>query len=296
MRHHPRTQTIAQNNTALYDLEMSRHVAVHLLPELCEPASLAGGIAVVMDVLRATTTIVTALAAGAEAVIPCGEIDEARRIAAGYPAGHALLGGERAGVKISGFDFGNSPAEYTPERVGGRTLVFTTTNGTRALIRAREARRVIVAGFVNLNAVLDVLIEEQGDAHLICAGTDGHVTAEDCLCAGALAAGLRLRALAGSSLDFNDGALLAEALFETQGRDQRKFHDLLRSSRGGRNLIELGMQTDLDDAGCWDRYDIVPELTLQPWQVQAAARSTRTNDGAGRMTSNGRLEAPCTAQ
>ncbi|MBS0265265.1 MAG: 2-phosphosulfolactate phosphatase, partial [Planctomycetes bacterium] len=90
---------------------MSRPVFVHLLPSLFEPEDLQGGVAVVIDVLRATSTIVYALHAGAQRVIPCGEIDEARKTAAGLPAGTALLGGERGGLRISGFDLGNSPAE-----------------------------------------------------------------------------------------------------------------------------------------------------------------------------------------
>src|SRR5947208_10202296 len=121
---------------------MSRPIVAHLLPGLLEPPELRGGVAVVIDVLRATSTIVHALAAGAQALIPCCEIDEARRIAATFPPGTALLGGERRGVMIPGFDLGNSPGDYTAEVVGGKIVVFTTTNGTGALFRAREARRV----------------------------------------------------------------------------------------------------------------------------------------------------------
>ena len=90
-------------------------VFVHLLPSLIPPGSLRGGVAVVVDVLRATTVMVHALAAGCEAVIPCAEIDEAKAIAAGLPAGTALLAGEREGLPIPGFDLGNSPGEFTPD-------------------------------------------------------------------------------------------------------------------------------------------------------------------------------------
>src|SRR5690242_5734390 len=116
---------------------MSRPILVHLLPTLFEPADLRGGVAVVIDVLRATSTIVQALAAGATSVVPCGEIDEARAIAAKAAPGSVLLGGERKGVTIPGFDLGNSPGDYTSDVVTGKKLIFTTTNGTRALLRAK---------------------------------------------------------------------------------------------------------------------------------------------------------------
>src|SRR5579864_1736813 len=121
---------------------MSRKLFVHLLPALFEPAELEGGVAVVLDVLRASTTIVHALGAGAGSVVPCGEVDETRRLAATFPAESVVLGGERGGTRIGGFDLDNSPASYTNERVHGKTVAFTTTNGTQALIRSRAARRI----------------------------------------------------------------------------------------------------------------------------------------------------------
>src|SRR5262245_35942829 len=108
-------------------------IFVHLLPSLIPPGALRGGVAVVIDVLRASTVIVQALASGCEAVIPTLEIDEARRIATSLPAGKSLLGGERHGLPIEGFDLGNSPGDYTDEVCSGKTLVITTTNGTKAI-------------------------------------------------------------------------------------------------------------------------------------------------------------------
>src|SRR3954452_7183254 len=134
-----------------------REVHVHLLPELVPPGRLAGGLAVVIDVLRATTTIVHALAAGCTAVRPCAEVEEARDLAGGMRAGRVLLGGERGGVPLPGFDLGNSPREYTAKVCRGSTLVLTTTNGTRALLRAAEAARVLVASFANFSAVCEQL-------------------------------------------------------------------------------------------------------------------------------------------
>src|SRR5262245_39532454 len=123
-----------------------RQIDVFLLPALVEPAALAGKTAVVIDVLRATTTIVQALATGAKEIVPLQEVDEARRLAEKLGEG-AILGGERGGVLIPGFDLGNSPAEYTAAKVAGKTVVFTTTNGTRALQRCKMAERVLIGAF-----------------------------------------------------------------------------------------------------------------------------------------------------
>src|SRR5262245_13937729 len=132
---------------------MLRPILVHLLPGSFEPDDLRGGMAVVIDVLRATSTIIHALAAGARSVVPCGEIEDARQMAIAAPRGTVLLGGERGGLRIPGFDLGNSPAEYAHGTVAGKTIVITTTNGTRALVRAKEARRVLIGALCNQSAV-----------------------------------------------------------------------------------------------------------------------------------------------
>ncbi len=152
---------------------MTRDVFVHLLPFLFQPDELRGGTAVVIDVLRASTTITHALAAGANAVIPCEEIEEARQIAANLPATEVVLGGERDSKKIEGFDLDNSPLKYTPETVGGKTVVFTTTNGTRALSLSQQTEHILLGSFVNLNAVIASLAADNRALHLVCAGTRG---------------------------------------------------------------------------------------------------------------------------
>src|SRR5712691_550699 len=124
-----------------------REVHVYLLPDLVPHGRLAGGLAVVIDVLRATTTIIHALAAGCSSVRPCAEVEEAKTLAGNMPAGKVILAGERGGKPLPGFDLGNSPREFTPKTCAGTTLVLTTTNGTRALLRAAEAERVLIAGF-----------------------------------------------------------------------------------------------------------------------------------------------------
>src|SRR4051794_30543744 len=190
-----------------------REVRVHLLPGLAPPGSLAGGIAVVIDVLRATTTIVHALAAGCQAVIPCAEIEDARRQAKAL-SGPVILGGERGGLKVIGFDHGNSPGEYTPAVCKGATLVMTTSNGTRALLRAAEAERVLVAAFVNYSAVCKQLAGDERPVHVVCAGSDGEPSLEDSLFAGALVDYL----CDAGDVALNDSARLAWDCFENHGR------------------------------------------------------------------------------
>jgi 2-phosphosulfolactate phosphatase len=245
---------------------MPRPIFVHLLPALFEPADLSGGVAVVIDVLRATSTIIQALANGAACVVPLSEIDEARARAAGAPPGTVLLGGERRGLPIPGFDLGNSPGEYTPEKVRDRQIMFTTTNGTRALIRAREARRILIGAVSNLSAVAKVLEQESGPVHLVCAGTDGRITLEDLLCAGGIAG--RLQQAPADCEISDDATLLAVSLFESCGRDYDRVLAALRRSRGGRNLIDCGLESDIALCAVQDQFDFVPELARDAWEVR----------------------------
>ena len=178
--------------TAMVPTEQAK-VFVHLLPSLIPPGSLRGGVAVVVDVLRATTVMVHALAAGCEAVIPCGEIDEARRSPPACRPGTALLAGERRGCRSRGSTWATRPATSRREVCRGKTLVMTTTNGTRAILASLEAERVYIASFANLRATADELSvqflkKDHGHpVHIVCAGTEGHISLEDSLLAGALA-------------------------------------------------------------------------------------------------------------
>lgn len=239
-------------------------IDVYLLPALFEPVDLEGKSVVVIDVLRATTTIVHALAAGADEVIPCLQVEDAWRMKATLREA-TLLGGEREGLPIAGFDFGNSPAEYTEKRVGGRTVIFTTTNGTRAMQRCFRADRVLIGSFVNFSAVCRELAECEEMA-LVCAGTDGHVTREDTLLAGAIVDDLARQ----RSVELNDQAEIAVDAWQTAVRvmTDRPLGMMLRASRGGRNLIETGQENDIDLAAQIDKFDLVPELDLSEWRIR----------------------------
>ena len=247
---------------------MTSHV--HLLPKLFEPESLQGGVAVVIDVLRASTTIVHALAAQAPRVIPCGEVEIARKVAQELPTGTVLLGGERHGERIAGFDLDNSRLKYVPEVLSGRTLVFTTTNGTRALERCRHAARVVIGAFVNRQALIDVLVQDGRPVHLVCAGTDGCVTTEDVLFAGSIAHAVRERSADQSIPD--DETQLALALWQTANGNPSEIRQILRDSRGGLNLLELGFDPDIDRSAQCDLFDLVPEFDLTTNVITTAKR------------------------
>jgi 2-phosphosulfolactate phosphatase len=241
-----------------------REVHVHLLPDLAPPGRLAGSVTVAIDVLRATTTIIHALAAGCAAVRPVGEIDEARKLADSMRAGRVLLGGERGGKPLDGFDLGNSPREYTAKVCRNATLVLTTTNGTRALLRAAEAERTLVAGFVNFSAVCEQLRQDTRPVHIVCAGTDGSVTLEDTLLAGAIVDYL----CDAGEVCLNDGARLAWDCYETHGR---VLLGALEISQGGANLKELGYDDDIRAAAQIDQFALVPELRRDPLRVEVGA-------------------------
>jgi 2-phosphosulfolactate phosphatase len=241
-----------------------RVVRVHLTPDRLTPPLLAGSVAVVIDVLRATTTIIHALAAGCVAVWPVAEVEEARRIADGMRAGRVLLGGERGGVPLPGFDLGNSPSEYTCARCKGTTLVLTTTNGTCALLRAAPAARTLIAGFVNYSAVCEQLAEEKRPIDIVCAGYRGEAALDDALLAGALVEFLCEH----QTIALNDAARLAWDCFEHHGR---VLDGALEISAGGVHLRSLGYDEDIRAAARVDQFALVPEVRHEPLRVEIGA-------------------------
>lgn len=206
----------------------------------------------VIDVVRASTTIVTALAHGARAVVPVATPEEALARARAWPAGEAVVGGERGGTPPPGFDCGNSPAEYTVEQVRGRTVVFTTTNGTRALLAVDGARRVAVGGFVNATAVVKWLVQQASDTLLVCAGESGRFCLEDATCAGLLAEGLRA---ARPGAFVSDSARAAGLLHARYAGD---LGAMLDDAAWAQMLVAQGRGADLALCAALDAFDVVP--------------------------------------
>lgn len=231
---------------------------------------------VVVDVLRATSTIVEALANGARAIFPVGTADEAARIAQNIGRDTVLLCGERRALPIEGFDLGNAPPEFTPERVSGKSLVMTTTNGTRAFLALGERRggqteadrRVVLAGsFLNLTALTERLRPAEPDGAgavtVVCAGREGRFALEDAVCAGAIVQGLV--EARGPECRLNDGATAALALAD---RHLDGLERMLEGTAAGRHLQEVGRGEDLAFCARVDRTDVVPrfrdrKLTLE---------------------------------
>jgi 2-phosphosulfolactate phosphatase len=216
--------------------------------------------AVVVDVLRATSTIVAALAAGARCIYPVTGTDEAIRLASSLGREDTLLCGERKGHKVPGFDLGNSPLEFTPEGVGGMRLVMSTTNGTRALHAAAGARRVIAASLLNLEAVT-ATVRGAEDLVVVCAGREDRFALEDAVCAGLILE----KVLEGSENPrLDDSARAALTLARAIAPDAA----FLGGVEGGRALLEIGMGADVEHCARRDLYAIVPEM--QERMIRAA--------------------------
>lgn len=253
---------------------MTRVLNVYPLPELADPEDMGAAAAVVIDVLRASTTICHALEAGATEVIPCLEVDQARAVA-GRLAGGAVLGGERGGLRIDGFDLGNSPGEYLPDQVAGKAVVLTTTNGTRTILHCRQADRVLIGAFVNATAVFEQLRRHER-VDLLCAGTHGQASQDDLLLAGMLAD--RLVRHGGLVCQQNAEALRARQTWlrcfpvseplGTGPAQPRRLAAQLRNSVGGRHLVSIGLEDDILAAAQIDRFGRVPEMDPKKLRIR----------------------------
>jgi 2-phosphosulfolactate phosphatase len=234
------------------DSALSLHV--HLLPHLVEPATIRDGVVVVIDVLRATTTIAAALHAGITSIYPVGEIPLAMSLAEEFSnrGESVLLGGERGGIAIPGFDFDNSPCAYDWNKCQGKKLILTTTNGTGALLRVSQAARITTAAFVNFSAVCETILQESRPIHFVCAGTHGDITLEDTMLAGAFIAAL----VPHKPVVMNDCARLAWDTFECHGL---LLEEALRLSAGGKVVEKAGCQADIQFAAQVDRIMLVPQ-------------------------------------
>ena len=220
---------------------MRVHVAFTPAEEVAAP------VGIVVDVLRATSTIVQALASGYRRVLCCGSVEEARALRDRSPDG-VVLAGERRCVRIPGFDLGNSPREFLePE---GETVVLTTTNGTRALVTAAERCDVVLAAsLVNLEAVVAAAREADEDVVVLCAGVKGEFTLDDAFCAGRI-----VERLGG---ELSDGAAAAIRLSASFGTPE----DGLRSSRSARNLVAAGLDDDIAWCARESVLDVVPRVS-----------------------------------
>ncbi len=227
-------------------------VDVVFTPGELEKWDLAGRVVVVIDALRATSTIIAAFENGCAAFIPVLTVEEARSRAAGCAGSDICLGGERGGRMVEGFQFGNSPRDYPADKVFGKTVVMTTTNGTRALLAARRAAKVLIGAFLNRTALAKRLIEEQKDVLIACAGEKDRFCLEDALCAGAIIDSLEK---AEAPLTLSDSALAAKRLFHWA---EGSLVQNLLECEWGSYLESIGFGPDVEICARLDSSSLVP--------------------------------------
>lgn len=207
------------------------------------PAEVAGKTVVVIDVLRAATTVATALANGARAVIPFESVDEPSVFAKQYERSEIRLAGERKMLRIPGFDLGNSPAEYTAASVKGRTILYSTTNGTVALLATAGARMCLFGAFVNCSATVAAVRAEtrsEGDVLIVCAGHERRIALEDVVCAGRMARGI---ARGRTTMTWGDGARSAALIERRYTTDMTR---LAHEAAHARSLALGGFESDVN--------------------------------------------------
>ncbi|RNC29491.1 MAG: putative 2-phosphosulfolactate phosphatase [Candidatus Dichloromethanomonas elyunquensis] len=216
---------------------------------------LSDRIAVVIDVFRATSTMVTALANGCQAIIPVLSTEEAIERRISEPG--SLLGGERKALRIEGFDLGNSPFDYTPEKVGGKKVIMTTTNGTRAIQAVADACKVYIASFLNVESIAHAIfrfIEVHKDIRgiaIACSGSEDRFDIPDIVCAGMLIEAL------GGEMQTNDLGLAAQMLYNIAKADPL---EILRKTEHGKLLVSLGFEKDMVYCSTANILPIVPIL------------------------------------
>jgi len=235
------------------------HIDCYLTHQSCTERDFYGRTAVVIDVLRATSSIITAFMSDVETVIPIAEIAEALALRESMP--QALLAGEREGERLWGFDFGNSPFEFTREAVAGRVIIACTTNGTAAMQKAAAASQIWLCALLNARAVAQKARDEEvSTLAILCAGTDGSPSLDDTVAAGAIL--YHLKSFTDiSDHNLNDAALMALRLYESYA--DTDMHQVLALSRHGQKLIRFGRGHDVSYCARQDISVIVPWLNKQ---------------------------------
>ena len=227
---------------------------VFFTPNQVKPIETAGRLVVIVDVLRASTTVATALGNGAKTVIPVEGADEVINRSKEFARSQILLAGEQKMYPIAGFDIGNSPQAFTPAMVEGKTILITTTNGTKTLLGVQNARDIVIASYVNFTAALalmKVAASSKTDIAIICAGEEGGFTLEDAACAGRYVRAIPKRA----DIKTNDAAAASVVIEKKYGDNIAK---VFKESAHGQALESAGFGDDLAAAAEVDSYPVVP--------------------------------------
>jgi 2-phosphosulfolactate phosphatase len=230
-------------------------IDVLFTPVQADELFFTGKTTVVIDVLRASSTIIEALSNGAKEVVPVGTVEFAVKVSGGIFGGQTLLGGERNTKKIEGFALGNSPSEYTSEIVSGKSIVFYSTNGSRAIVKAKYSSNLFVSSFNNLSAVANHLKKLNEDFIILCSGNNNFMSLEDSVCAGMLVNNL---ISIDNSIGLTDSSRSAMILFKSFGKNIPKF---LSETDHGKILIENGFESDLKDCAKLDSTEAIPKYS-----------------------------------
>lgn len=227
-------------------------INVVLSPMLRDDLYFTGKTVVLIDVLRATTTIVTAFMNGCETVLPVGSLDVGVRRGSDMYGARLLRGGEKNMQKIDGFDLGNSPLEYTSDIVENKAIVFLTTNGSRAAVKTRFSDETIIASFLNAYAVVDYLLKKGDNIVILCSGSNGNFCLEDTFLAGYL---ISLIVEKSENVELTDSA---HASFLVAGKYENAIEQGLSASDHGKHLIEAGFSEDIRFAAQCNITDVMP--------------------------------------
>lgn len=235
-------------------MKTKRTLDVLLQPGEISPDRIRGKTIVVIDVLRASTSLVTALANGAKLIIPCDTVEEAREIKKSNLYQNILLCGERSGKRISGFDLGNSPMCYTEDKVRDKTIVFTSTNGSRAINSVTDGSQIVIGGFINSQAVVDFISASSQDCLFACSGMEGRFSLEDTVCAGLMIEKIVEQA-GEKDLQKTDEAFAAQILYRYHSND---LDSMIHNSQHGQYLQSIGFGDDLKVCINIDVRDMIP--------------------------------------
>ena len=208
-----------------------------------------GKICVVIDVLRATSVMITALHNGAEKIFPFKDIKTIQERCENLK--NIIKCGERNALKIDGFDLGNSPLEFTKEKILGKDIYMSTTNGTKAVENSLSAEKIIICSFLNIKSVSEKLLEYKKDVVIVCAGTNGKFSLDDTLCAGLIIKEMQKH----TEIQMNDVLLAAVRISESH----ENIKDILKGSTHYERLLSLGFEKDMEHIFSLNKYSIVPE-------------------------------------
>lgn len=207
---------------------------------------------VVIDVLRATSVITQAIKNNAKEIIPVATVEFAVKVSGGMFGGQTLLGGERNTKKIEGFALGNSPFEYVEKVVEGKSIVFYTTNGTKAVVKAKFSENLLICSFLNISAVAKKIVELGNNVEILCAGRNNLFSLEDSVCAGRLAKEI---AELNEDLFLNDSTLAAMSLDDKFGSN---LVEMMKQCEHGKILLENGFEKDIEFCGQLNSTDVIP--------------------------------------